>query len=324
MLERSMQPLRRNILAMVFLTTILTISTIGTANTCPVSSTIRIAQGDWSSLNIQAQIHKIIWEQGYGCKVNLNSENHANQLELMIDGKVDYLIESWAFLDPTAWQNGLKNNKIVNLGINHNAKTGWYVPAHEDFIPTNIENLKKHLHQHQQKQQKTVPIYLGNKQWSSTESSLNLIRKLELGSYLEPVYFTDSTSMDQAISQAILYQEVFIFYHWEPSPITSIYAVRALKSTDPKSAFNHATYPIYLSASTDFVEQHPDTAKLISHWTISADQLKKLLRDQYANGWSNQQTARQFLRTQKNQWQQNWQLSQQASENIDRYLEQQD
>ncbi|WP_313760244.1 glycine betaine ABC transporter substrate-binding protein, partial [Rhizobium sp.] len=123
---------------------------LGGAASAAECGDVTIANMNWQSAEVAANIDKLILEAGYGCKAELVVGDTVPTLTSMAEkGQPDIAPEAWVSLQPEIVNRGLTDGKFIKAAkiLSDGAIQGWWIPkyfadAHPDV--KTIPDLMKH------------------------------------------------------------------------------------------------------------------------------------------------------------------------------------
>jgi glycine betaine/proline transport system substrate-binding protein len=107
--------------------------------------TVTVANMNWQSGELLANVDKLILEHGFGCKVDFVPGDTVPTITSMVEkGQPDIAGEAWVDLVPEIVKRGVSENRIVQIGqaLSDGGVQGWYIPkfivdAHPDIKTVN-------------------------------------------------------------------------------------------------------------------------------------------------------------------------------------------
>ncbi|WP_018238624.1 ABC transporter substrate-binding protein [Ensifer sp. BR816] len=117
----------RNILALSALGLVAGMATTAKAE----CGNITVANMNWQSGELLANVDKFVLEQGFGCKVDFVPGDTVPTITSMVEkGEPDIAGEAWVDLVPEIVKRGTEEGRIVQIGqaLSDGGVQGWYIP----------------------------------------------------------------------------------------------------------------------------------------------------------------------------------------------------
>ena len=130
-LQNKQSLLKRMIRHTLLLTLVLMASIAITGTSFAACGSLTMAEMNWASAQLMAQVDKVILEKGYGCEVELVSGATMPTFASMDEkGKPDVAAEQWAnaVRDPLAKAVGEGRLHIANAAPITGLGEGWWIP----------------------------------------------------------------------------------------------------------------------------------------------------------------------------------------------------
>lgn len=92
-----------------------------------------IANMNWQSIDVLANLDKIILENGYGCSAEITIGDTVSIMTSMIEkGEPDIAPEAWLNALPEIVSRGIAEGKLISAGnaLSDGGIQGWYIPKY--------------------------------------------------------------------------------------------------------------------------------------------------------------------------------------------------
>jgi glycine betaine/proline transport system substrate-binding protein len=101
------------------------------AQECPLDRPVNMAGLGYESHAFHTEVVATIMREGYGCEVEIIPVETLAGFTGLARGDLDANMEIWTANPPPAWQEGLDDGTLVDLGPNFPAALeGWFVPRY--------------------------------------------------------------------------------------------------------------------------------------------------------------------------------------------------
>ncbi|MFK7824789.1 MAG: ABC transporter substrate-binding protein [Oligoflexales bacterium] len=298
---------------------------------CELNRPIRFAGLDWDSNIFLTEVAKYIVETSYGCKANSVPGTSLPLLAGMMKKDVDVMMEVWLDNVKEAWNKGIKEGSVVNLGVTFKgAVQGFYVPRYliegdpkrgiKAAAPNlaSVSDLPKYKELFKDREEpKKGRFYNCILGWSCEVINTNKLKAYGLDKHYTNFRPGTGAALSAAISSAYKRGKPFVGYYWEPTWILGKYDMVMLN--EPKynekdwstlidqKAKNPVgvAYPvkdIYLGASKSFYDQAPELAKFLKAFEVTKDQINEALGLMEEGGLSHKEAAIKFLKKYPSHW----------------------
>jgi glycine betaine/proline transport system substrate-binding protein len=288
---------------------------------------VTVAEMNWGSAGIAAQIDKIILETGYGCTVELVPGETVPTFNAMdADGKPDVAPEYWINSVRTRLEKAMAEGRL-SLGaeiLSDGAVEGWWIPKFVADANPDIKTVQQALAHPELFPAPTnasrAAVYNCPIGWSCQISTTHLFRALgaaEKGfDLIEP---PSAEALDQSIADAFAKKTGWLGYYWAPTAFLGKYEMVKLSFGVPhdKADWDTCTalpvcanpkvnsYPIsqaFTIVSRDFVAKANVAMDYIKKRKWTNTTVNGLLAWQAENKASNAQAAKYFLKTSPDIW----------------------
>ena len=192
---------------------------------------VTIANMNWQSAEVIANIDKIILSEGYGCDAELVIGDTVPTLTSMTEkGEPDIAPEGWVDLLPDVVTRGIEEGKLVSTipVLSDGAVQGWWVPKYlVDANPDikTIDDALKHPELFPAPEDSSKgAVYNGPQGWGGTVVTTQLFRAYEA----EKAGFTlvdtgSAAGLDGSLAKAYERKEGWMGYYWAPTAILGKY-----------------------------------------------------------------------------------------------------
>jgi len=289
--------------------------------------TISIAEMNWASAGIVANLDKIVLEKGYGCKVDLVAGDTLPTFNSMNEkGQPDVAPEFWVNSVRTQLDKAVSDRRLL-VGaetLADGAIEGWWIPKYVADANPRIKTVQQALARPDLFPAPDASgrgaVYSCPTGWSCQVSTGNLFNALDgKAKNFELIDTGSSTGLDDSIAAAFAKKKGWLGYYWAPTAILGRYEMVKLSFDVPfdRADWDACTavsdcanpkvnsYPIS-QAFTLMTRQFADKAEVAMDymkkrkWNNST--VNELLAWQADNKKNNQEVARYFLQTMPEIW----------------------
>ncbi|MDG3086254.1 ABC transporter substrate-binding protein [Vibrio hannami] len=263
---------------------------------------VTIADMNWNSASLIANIDKFILEHGYGCDAELVPGDTMPTATSMIEkGQPDIAPELWTNAVSDALETGIKEGRLINAGFSlvDGGEEGFWVPAYlvEKYPELKtIEGVKKHpeLFKHPEDPD-SAGFYGCPAGWNCQISGANLFKAMGLGDagfdLIDP---GSAAGLSGSIAKAYERQEGWFGYYWAPTAILGKYEMVKVdfgSGVDEDEFLNCTTQegcdnpkptmyppsPVSTVAVTEFSNSNPDVIEYLSKRGFKNADMNRLL-----------------------------------------------
>ncbi|KPB00780.1 ABC transporter substrate-binding protein [Ahrensia marina] len=197
---------------------------------------VSIAEMNWASAGVAAQVDKLILEKGYGCDVELVTGDTMPTFTSMNEkGEPDIAPELWVNAVKIALDNAVEEGKLVVAAeiLSEGGLEGWWVPkklAEENNIKTVEDALARpDLFPGGEDEEKGA-IYTCPSGWACQPITNNMAkaRNAEEKGF-EVVDPGSAAGLDGSIAKAFAREEGWLGYYWAPTAILGKYEMVKLE-----------------------------------------------------------------------------------------------
>lgn len=292
---------------------------------------VTIAEMNWASAGVLAQIDRIILEEGYGCDVSLVPGDTMPTFTSMNEkGEPDVAPEFWELAVSDPLNAAVEEGRLVKAAaplsdtVQGNALEGWWVPQfvldeNPDIKTVEDALARPDLFQHPE-QPGVGGIHNCPAGWNCRISTENLARAYgaeEAG--FELVEVGSAAGLDGSIARAFERNEPWLGYYWEPTSIMGKYDLVRLDwgVEHDREEWNNCTtvegcenpqknaYPvaeISTVVTNDFAEQNAVAMDYLQNRAWSNEIVNDVLKWQQDNQANNEDAAYYFLENYGDTW----------------------
>ncbi|KAA0699910.1 ABC transporter substrate-binding protein [Neorhizobium sp. P12A] len=298
---------------------------VGSANaTC---GSVSIAEMNWASAGVAANVDKIILENGYGCSVDLVTGDTLPTFTSMDEkGQPDVAPELWINAVRTPLDKAVSEGRLVIAAplLSDGGQDGWWIPkfiadAHPDI--KTVQDALKHPELFPAPDDRSkAAIYDCPPGWQCQSSLENLYRALDMEKKGFKLVDTGSAAgLDGTIANAFEHKTGWLGYYWSPTAILGKYEMVRLSFGVPhdKAEWDACTsvtncanpkvnsYPVsevYTVVTKSFADKAGVAIDYLKTRKWTNDTVNSILAWQTDNQGTNEDTARQFLKTREDVW----------------------
>ncbi len=284
---------------------------------------ITIAQMQWPSADILANIHAQIIAKQYGCKVKLIPGDLAAIASSMATTQEPLVApEMWLSYITEIWNSTFEKNIIRKAAKTYREKTlqAWFIPTYISQNHPELKNVNQ-LRDYWQVFADGKPkakFISCPKDWACSIINRNMIKALGLGGVFDIVEPADRFELDNIIIDAISRRKPILFYYWQPNSLLAQFEFLQLDmgKYDEKSAkclakinceklnySSFATESVYIVISSKLSTQSPQIAGYFNRSSISLDEMNMLLVMQTEKEMNSLETAKWFIANRAEIWQ---------------------
>lgn len=204
---------------------------LGGAASAAECGDVTIANMNWQSAEVLANIDKFILAKGYGCNVELVVGDTVPSITSMVEkGQPDIAPEGWVNLLPDVVNRGLQEGKLIvaSHSLSDGGVQGWWVPkyimdAHPDI--KTIGDIFKHPELFPSPEDpKKGAIFNGPQGWGGTVVTAQLFKAY--GGEKAGFTLVDTGSaagLDGSIAKAYERKQSWVGYYWAPTALLGRY-----------------------------------------------------------------------------------------------------
>lgn len=205
--------------------------TVGGAASAAECGTVTIANMNWQSAEVLANIDKFILSEGYACDAELVVGDTVPTLTSMTEkGEPDVAPEGWVDLLPDVVNNGISDGKLVSVSeaLSDGAVQGWWIPKYlADANPDikTIDDALKHPELFPAPEDPSKgAVFNGPQGWGGTVVTAQLYKAYEAEKAGFVLVDTGSAAgLDGSLAKAYERKEGWLGYYWAPTAILGKY-----------------------------------------------------------------------------------------------------
>ncbi|GGE10129.1 ABC transporter substrate-binding protein [Aureimonas endophytica] len=192
---------------------------------------VSIANMNWQSAEVLANIDKIILTEGYGCNAELVVGDTVPTITSMVEkGEPDIAPEGWVDLLPDVANKGIAEKKIVATGaaLSDGGDQGWWIPkyvadAHPDI--KTIDDALKHPELFPAPEDPAMgAVYNGPQGWGGTVVTTQLFKAYGAeGKKFTLVDTGSAAGLDGSVAKAYERKQGWMGYYWAPTALLGKY-----------------------------------------------------------------------------------------------------
>ncbi len=273
--------------------------------------TVTIADMNWNSASLIANIDRFILETGFGCEAELiPGDTMATATSMVEKGQPDIAPELWTNAVQEAIENGVQEGRVKYVGhsLVEGGEEGFWVPAYlvEKYPELKtIAGVKKHpeLFEHPENPD-AGGFYNCPAGWGCQISAANLFRALELDKAgFKLIDSGSAAGLSGSLAKAYERKEGWFGYYWAPTAVLGKYNMvkvdfgsgvdkdEYLRCTsvdgcpDPKVTM-YPPSPVYTIVTTEFAAKDPamqDYLNKRGFTNADMNQLLAWMEDEQAN-----------------------------------------
>ncbi len=316
----------RKILTASLLLTCATFPNLATAREC---GKVTIADMNWNSATLIANIDRFILEHGFGCDAELvPGDTMPTGASMVEKGQPDIAPEFWSNSMKEALDKGVKEGRIRYAGVtlSDGGEEGFWVPEYmveKDPTLATIAGIKANAKLFKHPEDPSKSAFMGCPAgWNCQISSSNLFDALDLAAagfdLIDP---GSGAGLSGSIAKAYERKEAWFGYYWAPTSVLGKYKMVKVdfgSGTDVKQYKECITqndcltpkptmYPpsaVDTVVTEDFAKRAPAAMAYFSARSFSNAQMNELLawmEDEQADG---EYTVEYFLKNYEDTWSQ--------------------
>lgn len=267
--------MRRLLASTIIATAFVGFAGVASAQEC---GRVTIANMNWQSAEVLANIDKIILSEGYGCDAELVIGDTVPTLTSMTEkGEPDIAPEGWVDLLPEVVTRGIEEGKLISTidALSDGAVQGWWIPkyiadAHPDI--KTIDDALKHPELFPAPEDSSKgAVFSGPQGWGGTVVTAQLFKAYEAEKAGFVLVDTGSAAgLDGSLAKAYERKEGWMGYYWAPTALLGKYEMVKLDHGVP---FDEAEWN-----RCNTVGDCPDPKR--NHWP--ADSVQTLVTTRFA------------------------------------------
>lgn len=299
-------------------------STFTSANEC---GQVTIADMNWSSASLLANVDKIILSEGYGCEADLLPGDTMPTSASMIEkGQPDIAPELWTNALKDVLDRAVEEKKVRYAGksLSDGGEEGFWVPQYMvDEYPemATIEGVIKHAELFENPENPDMSMFMGCPAgWNCQISASNLYQALNLEEAgFELVDPGSGAGLSGSIAKAYERKEAWFGYYWAPTALLGKYKMVKVDFGSGVDADHYrdcigkpdcedpqvTMYPpsaVWTVVSEEFASKSPEVVAYLNRRSVTNSLMNELLAWMEDNQADGEYGAYHFLETQEGIW----------------------
>ncbi|MFQ6774658.1 ABC transporter substrate-binding protein [Cereibacter sphaeroides] len=288
---------------------------------------ISIAEMNWASAGVAAQVDKIILEEGFGCTVELVAGDTMPTFTSMNEkGEPDMAPELWVNAVRTPLEAAVEEGRMVVAAqiLKDGGVEGWWIPRYLAEAHPEIDSVEKAL-EHPDlfpapEDASRGAVHNCPSGWNCQVSTENLFRALDAEDHGFDLVDTGSAAgLDGSIANAYEREAGWLGYYWAPTAILGKYDMVRLPFSVPhdKAAWDACTavpdcadpevnsYPVsevFTAVTPSFAEKAGVAMDYVKARSWSNETVGQLLAWMDESQATNEDAAYHFLETYPDLW----------------------
>lgn len=288
---------------------------------------VTIADMNWSSATLIANVDKFILEHGYGCEAELVPGDTMPTGTSMIEkSEPDIAPEMWSNSMKDALDKGVADKRLRYAGnsLSDGGEEGFWIPEYlVDKYPelATIEGVKKHAKLFTHPEDDTKSAFYGCPAgWNCQISASNLFNALKLGdSGFDLIDPGSGAGLSGSIAKAFAREEPWFGYYWAPTAVLGKYKMVKVdfgSGVDKEGFINCITaeecedpqptmYPpslVQTVTTEGFAAKSPAAYSYVANRSLTNNQLNSLLAWMEDNQADGEVAAEYFLTEHEDLW----------------------
>ncbi len=304
----------------------LSIAVAGCAQPAGPKPTIKVGDLNWGSAHFQAEVAKIIIEEGYGYPVELVPGKTIAMLQALQMGEAHTIIEIWLPNQQEAWDKVIASGDVIDLGItnNDNWQSLFIVPTYmikgdsARGIEPMTPDLKSifDLDQPQYKELFKNPenpskgaILTCVPGWECEKINMAQLAAYGLDDDYDLINPGSQAGLEASMTGAYEKGEPWLGYYWGPTWISGKLDMTLLEEPPYDEAAwdenNGCAYPssdLHVAAYKELPDMAPDVTEMLSKWEMDTPTLAKALAYMNETGGEPIDAAIWFLKNEEALW----------------------
>jgi len=198
---------------------------------------VTIANMNWQSAEVMANVDKLILNAGYGCNADLVTGDTVPTITSMVEkGRPDIAPEGWIDLVPEVARTGIQSGNLIQAAnsLSDGGSQGWWIPkyiadAHPDI--KTFEDVKKHPELFPAPDDaKKGAIYNGPQGWGGTVVTAKFYKAYGFEKAGFVLVDTGSAAaLDGSIAKAYERKAPWLGFYWAPTALLGKYPMVKLE-----------------------------------------------------------------------------------------------
>ncbi|OBT16799.1 ABC transporter substrate-binding protein [Vibrio sp. UCD-FRSSP16_10] len=308
------------------LAVIASVSTHVHANEC---GTVTIADMNWNSASVIANIDQFVLKHGYGCDAQLTPGDTMPTATSMIEkGQPDIAPELWTNSVKDAIEKGVEEGRLAYAGnaLVDGGEEGFWVPSYlvKQYPElATIEGVKKHAKLFKHPEDPSVSGFYGCPAgWGCQISGGHLFEALKLEEAgFELIDSGSSAGLSGSIAKAYERKEGWFGYYWAPTAVLGKYEMVkvdfgsgvdeeaftsciAVEGCENPTVSMYPPSPVNTVVVKDFANNNPQAMEYLAKRGFTNADMNKLLAWMEDEQASSEDTMYHFLETSPEIWKQ--------------------
>jgi len=290
---------------------------------------VTIANMNWQSAEVMANVDKLILNAGYGCNADLVTGDTVPTITSMVEkGRPDIAPEGWIDLVPEVARTGIQSGNLIQAAnsLSDGGSQGWWIPkyiadAHPDI--KTFEDVKKHPELFPAPDDaKKGAIYNGPQGWGGTVVTAQFYKAYGFEKAGFVLVDTGSAAaLDGSIAKAYERKAPWLGFYWAPTALLGKYPMVKLEpgpKVDPaewKRCNTVADCPdpkpngwpidrVYTLTTKSFSARSPAVMTYLNKRAWSNETVNKLIAWMTDNQATGEEGAKYFLKNNEALWSQ--------------------
>ena len=263
---------------------------------------VKVADMNWNSATVVANIDKFVLTHGFGCEVDLvPGETTPTGTSMIEKGEPDIAPEMWSNAIKPVLDKGVRDGLLVYAGhsLSEGGEEGFWVPAYmveKDPTLATIAGIKANskLFTHPEDPEKSAFVSCPSG-WNCSISSRNMFKALDLASVgFEVIDPGSSSGLTGSIAKANERKEAWFGYYWAPTAVLGKYKMVKVdfgsgideqefsnctskeECVDPKPTMYPAS-PVDTLVTAAFAKRAPEVVKYLNKRSFKNAEMSELL-----------------------------------------------
>lgn len=288
---------------------------------------VTIADMNWPSASLMANVDRIILTHGYGCEAELVPGDTMPTGTSMIEkGEPDVAPELWSNSFAEALEKGVAERRLRVAGksLSDGGEEGFWVPrylADKDPSLATIDGVKRNAKLFRHPEDPDKSAFVGCPAgWTCQITTGNLFRALKLAdSGFELVDPGSAAGLDGSIAKAYERREPWFGYYWAPTAILGKYemvkvdfgtgvheehydtCISRLDCADPKPTM-YPPSPVHTVTTERFASRAPEAYDYLARRAFTNADMNRLLVWIEENQADGETAAVHFLKNHESAW----------------------
>lgn len=319
---------------------VLAVPSISFAQTC---GTVTLAEMNWNSASLLANIDSFILKHGYDCNtVLVPGDSTPTSISMIEKGQPDIASELWTNNLKDALEKGVEEKRLRYAGkpLTEGGREGFWVPRYMvDKYPelATIEGVRKHAHlfTHPEKDNRSA-FYGCPSGWTCQLTASRIFNALELEKQgFDIIDPGSSAGLAGSLAKAYERKEPWFGYYWSPTSVLGKYDMVMVDFgvgvkydefmncvsqpvCDKPVVTMYPSSPVHTITTERFAKTSPTAYQYINQRTMSSEQMNKLLAWMEDNSATGEDAMYYFLENQSSTWHK-W-VSAETAKKIERAL----